>query len=152
MTFLQPHPSLLQVCSRSFTSDRIGKHVEVCGQIAAKPRQVYDVALARIAGTEAHELVKEGKIQLVPAKPIAKKSDMTKMMEASRAAAGTAKPGTAAAPKAKVNKGAATAKGASGEAYQVMFDDRNQQTRNMPNKSLPTQMVRGQTGKPQDLR
>ena len=110
----------------------------------------------RVAGTEAEELVKAGKVTLEPAKVIPKKTDLSKQMEASRANASTAKPATAA-PKSKMSeKGKATAKGASGEAYQVMFDDRGgpggRQT-GKSSKNLPTQMVRGQTGKPgQDLR
>ena len=130
----------------------------VCDQISAKPRQVYDVALQRVTGTEAGELLKTGKITLEPAKPLPSKTDLTKQMEASRAAAATAKPKSAKTKAAAAaEKGKVTAKGSSGEAYQVMFDDRGQQTRKMtamgmPNKKLPTQVVRGQTGKPQDLR
>ena len=144
-----------QVCSRSFAADRIAKHVVVCDQINTKTRQPYDVAGMRVAGTEAEELVKAGKVTLEPAKVIPKKTDLSKQMEAARANASTTKPATAA-PKAKASeKGKATAKGASGEAYQVMFDDRGPAGRQTgkPAKNLPTQMVRGQTGKPgQDLR
>jgi len=144
-----------KVCSRSFAADRIAKHVVVCDQINTKTRQPYDVAGMRVAGTEAEELVKAGKVTLEPAKVIPKKTDLSKQMEAARANASTTKPATAA-PKAKVSeKGKATAKGASGEAYQVMFDDRGPAGRQTgkPAKNLPTQMVRGQTGKPgQDLR
>ena len=144
-----------QICSRSFAADRIAKHVVVCDQINTKTRTPYDVAGMRVAGTEAEELVKAGKVTLEPAKVIPKKTDLSKQMEAARATASTAKPATAA-PKSKVSeKGKATAKGASGEAYQVMFDDRGPAGRQTgkPAKNLPTQMVRGQTGKPgQDLR
>jgi hypothetical protein len=135
-------------------ADRIAKHIAVCDQISSKPRQAFDVAAARIAGTEAEEMVKAGKFTLEPAKPILKKTELTKMMEASRASA-AAKPAKEAVTKAKLGeKGKATAKGASGEAYQVMFDDRGPRgpMTGKPHKSLPTQVVRGQTGKPQDLR
>lgn len=144
-----------QVCSRSFAADRIAKHVVVCDQINTKTRQPYDVAGMRVAGTEAEELVKAGKMTLEPAKVIPKKTDLSKQMEVARANASTAKPATAAAKSKMPEKGKATAKGASGEAYQVMFDDRGPAGRQTgkPAKNLPTQMVRGQTGKPgQDLR
>jgi len=140
-----------KTCGRSFAADRVSRHLEVCTALAARPRQPYDVAGMRVAGTGAEELVKTGKITLEPAKPIAKKTDLTKQMEAARS---TAKPATAA-PKAKVmaEKGKATAKGASGEAYQVMFDDRGPAGKaGKPAKNLPTQVVRGPTGKAQDLR
>ena len=41
-------------------SDRLAKHVAAC-QTASKARPVYDVAMARITGTEAAELVNSGR-------------------------------------------------------------------------------------------
>lgn len=48
-------------CTRSFAADRIAKHKEVCEKTAAKTRPVYDVAKARVTGTEAEELLATGR-------------------------------------------------------------------------------------------
>ena len=46
-------------CKRGFAKERIEKHVEICKN--TKERQIYDIAKARIVGTEAGELYKAGK-------------------------------------------------------------------------------------------
>ncbi len=51
---------LLQICGRTFVSDRLATHVGAC-KAASKTRPVFDVAMARIAGTEAAELVNNGR-------------------------------------------------------------------------------------------
>jgi hypothetical protein len=47
-------------CGRKFAVDRIETHAKICTN--AKDRQPYDVAMMRVAGTDAEELVKNGKI------------------------------------------------------------------------------------------
>ena len=59
-------------CNRKFAQERIEVHTKICTN--SKHREVYDVAMARVAGTEAEELVKAGKLQLEKAKPLEKKS------------------------------------------------------------------------------
>jgi hypothetical protein len=46
------------ICGRKFAVDRIQTHANICSQ--AKERTPYDVAMMRVAGTEAEELVKAG--------------------------------------------------------------------------------------------
>ena len=48
------------ICGRGFTKDRIKKHNSICAK--QKPRKVYDITQKRVAGTDAGELVKAGKI------------------------------------------------------------------------------------------
>ncbi len=51
---------LFKICGRTFVSERLATHVAAC-QAASKERPVFDVAMARIAGTEAAELVQAGR-------------------------------------------------------------------------------------------
>jgi hypothetical protein len=44
-------------------SERLAKHMAAC-QTASKARPIYDVAMARIAGTEAAELVQAGRYKI----------------------------------------------------------------------------------------
>ena len=60
----KPSGDLVQCskCGRGFAKERIEKHVQICN--STKERQIYDIAKARIIGTEAEELYKAGKIQI----------------------------------------------------------------------------------------
>ena len=46
------------ICGRKFAVDRIQTHANICSH--TKERKPYDVAMMRVAGTEAEELVKNG--------------------------------------------------------------------------------------------
>ena len=48
-------PGLIQCpnCTRSFAPDRADRHIAVCAQAAGTSRKVYDVAAARVQGTDA---------------------------------------------------------------------------------------------------
>merc|ERR1712241_1377020 len=62
-------------CQRGFAQERIEKHIQICKN--TKERQIYDIAQARVQGTEAGELHKAGKLQLEKPKPMEKKSVLT---------------------------------------------------------------------------
>ena len=47
-------------CGRGFAKERIDKHIQICTN--HKERKIYDIAQARVEGTEAGELYKAGKI------------------------------------------------------------------------------------------
>ena len=47
-------------CGRGFAKERIDKHIQICKN--TKERQIYDIAQARVEGTEAGELYKAGKM------------------------------------------------------------------------------------------
>lgn len=137
-----------QVCGRNFASERIAKHLEVCEKTTAKPRTVYDVAKARVAGTEAEELVAAGRLKLEPAKPMEKKSDLMKKYNVENAKTEEVKP--------KEEKSQKVAQKKNGEAYQVVFDDSDKMRTRKPTAAmapskLPATVVRQGTHK-QDLR
>jgi len=140
-----------QVCSRNFASDRIAKHLEVCEKTTAKPRTVYDVVKARVAGTEAEGLIASGRLKLEPAKPMEKKSDLMKKYNVDNAKI-EEKPKE---DKAK-DKSQKVAQKKNGEAYQVVFDDSDKMRTRKPTAAiapskLPATVVRQGTHK-QDLR
>ena len=47
-------------CQRGFAQERIDKHIQICKN--TKERQIYDIAQARVQGTEAGELYKAGRL------------------------------------------------------------------------------------------
>ena len=47
------------ICGRKFAVDRIQTHANICSH--QKERKPYDVAMMRVAGTEAEEMVRNGK-------------------------------------------------------------------------------------------
>jgi len=139
-----------KVCSRNFASDRISKHLEVCEKTTAKPRPVYDVAKARVTGTEAEELVAAGRLKLDPAKPMEKKSDLMKKYNIDDAKKEDVKN------KQEKEKPQKVAQKRNGEAYQVVFDDNEKMRTRKPTAAmapskLPATVVRQGTHK-QDLR
>ena len=151
----------MQVCNRTFLEDRISKHAEVCHKTAAKQRPVYDVVGARVGGTDAGELVAQGKLKLEPAKPMEKKSELMKKINfegkenSAEAAKGDAKQPAPAAG----DKGVKVAKGKGGEAFQVVFNESQQKmkvqkpsTAFSHSKLPPIVMKQGGQGQGQDLR
>jgi len=140
-----------QVCGRSFAGERILKHVEVCEKTTAKHRSVYDVVRARVAGTEAEQLLAAGRLKLEPAKPMEKKSDLMKKYNLEEAKS-TEDKHKGDKTKEKPQK---VAQKKNGEAYQVVFDDTDKMRTRKPTTAiapskLPATVVRN--GAKQDLR
>jgi len=139
-----------KVCSRNFASDRISVHLAVCEKTTAKSRGVYDVAKARVAGTEAEELIAAGRLKLEPAKPMEKKSDLMKKYNNEDAKKEVIKS------KEEKEKPQRVAQKKNGEAYQVVFDDSEKMRTRKPTAAmvpsmLPATVVR-QGAPKQDLR
>lgn len=130
------------VCNRHFSVDRIQTHAAICSN--TKERKVYDVAKMRVQGTEAEELVKNGRLKLEPAKPLEKKSVLNQKL---------GQPAKEPLPPiAKNNKPSPEKKSNNGQtvSYQVVFDDAdNMKTKkhskfsslSMRNAKLPAQKI-----------
>jgi len=141
-----------KVCSRNFAADRISVHVAVCEKTTAKSRGVYDVAKARVAGTEAEELIAAGRLKLEPAKPMEKKSDLMKKYKIEDAKKEEVK----SKEEKEKEKPQRVAQKKNGEAYQVVFDESEKMRTRKPTAAmvpskLPATVVRQGTQK-QDLR
>jgi len=146
-----------QVCGRNFASDRIAKHLEVCEKTTAKPRPVFDVAKARVAGTEAEELLATGRLKLQPAKPMEKKSELMKKYNNNNKEDAKPEENKTQEEKMKTKENSnKVAQKKNGEAYQVVFDNSDKMRTRKPTailapSKLPATVVR-KGGQKQDLR
>ncbi|TRY80374.1 hypothetical protein TCAL_09882 [Tigriopus californicus] len=107
-------------CGRGFAKDRLDTHFKICK--SQKKRKPYNISKHRVAGTEAEDLVRQGRLKLEPPKPNAKKSDLTAKLKLAAAEAAKVPEKQPLPPIPSKTDGGVGAANSNAVSYQVVFE------------------------------